>query len=102
MSKPEIFSVQPQVVAPGRGHQHGVVTEGRYIVTGDVVTLTDRDGRPVRDSDGRQYTAKLGSDHHKQVAARLTKKMWLAVKDKSRVDGFEGSLKHRYPRLGWM
>jgi|SRR6516164_10373884 hypothetical protein len=71
---PEIHTVFVQTEAP-KGNFPGRVVEGKYIVEGDQVTLTNRRGDPVRDAEGRTYTQKLiADDNPKQIAGRLTKK----------------------------
>ena len=71
---PEIHTVFVQTEAP-KSDFHGRVIEGKYIVEGDLVTLTNRRGDPVRDAEGRTCTQKLiADDNPKQIAGLLTKK----------------------------
>ena len=71
---PEIHTVFVQTEAP-KSDFHGRVIEGKYIVEGDQVTLTNRRGDPVGDAEGRTYTQKLiAGDNPKQIAGLLTKK----------------------------
>src|SRR5215472_1344967 len=55
---PEVHSVQVQIERP-KGTFAGRVVEGRYIVEGNVLSLTNHDGVPVRDAEGKAYTHKL-------------------------------------------
>ena len=71
---PEVHSVFIQIEAP-KGDFEGRVAEGCYIVEGDLVTLTNRYGNPVRDAEGKIISQKLlPGEHHKPVAGLLTKK----------------------------
>jgi hypothetical protein len=82
----EVFSVTVQIKAPSRDHP-GQVCHGCYTLTDGVVTLTDRDGHPVQDAHGRQYTRKLGPGStvaDADIAARsLTKEFRLALLSKT-------------------
>lgn len=64
-----------QISAPGKYDSDGQVCEGRYTISDDgVVTLTDYDGKPVRDKQGRTYERKPGANETPhQVAQRLTR-----------------------------
>jgi len=100
--KPEVLTCWAQVRAP-RGDDPGTVVEGAYTVTNNVVTLTDRQGVPVRDGDGNVYKKKVEhGDTAKAVAARMTKNLRLSLRGKDgRVGGFDrGPLV--YPKLGWL
>jgi len=71
---PEVHSVQVQIERP-KGRFEGRVVEGRYIVEDGVLSLTNHDGIPVRDAEGKAYTHKLEpGDNAKQIAGLLTKK----------------------------
>ena len=70
----EVQTVFVQTEAP-KGDFRGRVIEGKYIVEGDLVTLTNRRGDPVHDAEGKNYTQKLNvGDNPKQIAGLLTKK----------------------------
>ena len=56
----------------------GVVAEGKYMVDGDTVTLTDHAGTPVKNIHGRAYSRKIGTDVPIVVARRLTKEFYLS------------------------
>lgn len=73
---------------------------GHYTVKGDVLTMTDQDGNPVIDHQGKTFSQKLdGESLH--IAACMTKKIRLALQGKSRpgqVAGFNRPLV--YPKVG--
>jgi hypothetical protein len=52
----------------------GIVTEGFYTLDGDTLTMTDRDGIPLRDdNNGERITVRLlPTDNEKTVAKRTT------------------------------
>jgi len=93
----EIHTVFVQTEAP-KGNFPGRVVEGKYIVEGDQVTLTNRRGDPVRDAEGRTYTQKLiAGDNPKQIAGILTKKFAKARRGKNATPkGFGGPI--HYPK----
>jgi hypothetical protein len=91
---PEVHFVSPEIRRP-RGSDPGAVTVGAYVIEGDTVNLTDRNGRPVNDGNGKGYSRKIANgDTPKQVAAITTKQMWRSVRGKDRVSGFAGPLKY--------
>jgi hypothetical protein len=100
----EVFSVTVQIKAPSRDHP-GQVCHGCYTLTDGVVTLTDRDGHPVQDAHGRQYTRKLGPGStvaDADIAARsLTKEFRLALLSKT-LSGERFSRPLNYPKRGWL
>jgi hypothetical protein len=72
--KPETIFVQ--IKRPEAGSPQGIVAEGAYILEDGVVTLTDRNGEPAVDGDGRKYTHKLvGDEKARVIAGRLTKEL---------------------------
>jgi hypothetical protein len=95
----QVFTVATQVRAPKGPGDPGAMVEGCYVVTDDVVTLTDRQGNPVRDQHGKAYTRKIANgDSPKTIAARLTKDFRLMLRGKDgRVNGFDRPI--RYPKL---
>ena len=97
--KPEIRPVIVQIKPPG-DRDEGQVAEGRYVVADNVVTLTDRAGAPVRDSDGKTYSRKLSEgDNPHVIAGRLTKEFRLALLGKTKIKtGFSGPI--AYPKTG--
>jgi hypothetical protein len=59
-----------QIRAP-KGWDPGKILEGHYEVQGDVVTLVDKNGKPLKSED-EEYSRKLSAgDIPKQVAAQL-------------------------------
>jgi hypothetical protein len=71
MPKPQTVFVQ---IKPPKDSFPGQVAEGMFIVEDGVVILTDRDGKPARDSDGKRYEQKLAEGQNpKVIAARLTR-----------------------------
>jgi hypothetical protein len=54
--KPQFVTIQ---IKPPKGEFPGQTAEGAFIVVDDVVTLTDREGAPARDAEGRTYSQKL-------------------------------------------
>jgi len=97
---PEVQTVFVQTKAP-KGNFPGRVVEGKYIVEGDQVTLTNRRGDPVRDAEGRTYTQKLiADDNPKQIAGLLTKKFTKARRGNyAPPPGFSGPIE--YPKSSW-
>ena len=70
---------------------------GHYIVKDDVLTMTDKDGKPVVDLQGKTYSQRL--DGPRIIAARMTKKIRLELRGKSgKVAGFNRPLV--YPKIG--
>jgi hypothetical protein len=96
----QIHNVIVQISGPSDTHA-GVVAEGRYTVTDDVVTLVDHHGNPVRDKDGKKYCQKLqpGESAH-VIAGRMTKQFRTARRGKDKVEGFNRKID--YPDLGYV
>jgi len=96
---PEIHTVFVQTEAP-KGNFLGRVIEGKYIVEGDLVTLTNRRGDPVCDAEGKTYAQKLNvCDNPKQIAGLMTKKFAKARRGNNALPpGFSGPIK--YPKTG--
>ena len=80
----------------------GSVVEGCYLILDGEVVLTDRDGKPVQNHDGKAYRHKLQPGDDADVhARRLTKQFRLARRTKNgAVAGFGGPLD--YPKTGWL
>jgi len=99
----KIYAVQVQTHEPGGPGlmRFGAVAEGRYIIEDDTVIMTDANGIPAVDPDGRRYTHKLQpGEFHKTIAARLTKQLRGAMRELGgRVNGFDGR-PIDYPPLG--
>jgi hypothetical protein len=98
-SKPEVKTIAVQISPPTTSSPQGIIVEGAYIVTDGKVTLTDRDGRPVRDPDGRYHSQKLADgDNPRVIAARLTKKFRSVLRgDRKSASGFSSPL--NYPPI---
>ncbi len=96
-----IHTVFVQLEAPGGHCQYGRVAEGAYVVEDGVVILTDRAGKPARDSDGRTYKHKLqDGENPKRIAGRLTRKLRDALRDSSGgVEGFSGAINYPPTRV---
>jgi hypothetical protein len=71
-------------------------------VVDGVVHLTDRQGNPVRDHNGKLYSRKLeAGDTAKAVAGRLTKDFRYMLRGKDiRVNGFDRPSRH--PKERWV
>ena len=90
---PEVFSITVHIKPPRRDFP-GQVSHGCFTVADNVVTLTDRDGEPVRDDHGKLYTRKLvpptNAHADAEIAAGfLTKGFRLAMLGKTPA-GFSG------------
>ncbi len=92
----KVHTVYVQLAAPGGQYQFGKVAEGAYVVEDGVVILTDRDGKPARDSDGKRYEHKLqDGENAKRTAGRLTRKLRDALRDRSGgMEGFGGEINY--------
>jgi hypothetical protein len=80
------------------GDDPGQVAEGAFIVEDGVVILTDRDGNPARDDDGKFYKRKLADGQNpKVIAGRLTRELRSALRGKNApTNGFDGPI--HYPK----
>jgi hypothetical protein len=84
--------------APSRALPGGAVSQAYFVEEGGKVTLTDRDGRPVHDPEGRDCSRTLAeSDNPDQVAALLLRNLRTKVRG-DRVAGFDRPIV--YPK-GW-
>jgi hypothetical protein len=74
---------------------------GHYKVDGDMLTLVDAGGVPVRTNSGERITAHLlAGDEARRVASRLTLAHWRNQRAQNElVLGFNDPL--HYPRAGW-
>jgi hypothetical protein len=72
--------------------------EGAFIVEDGVVILTDREGNPAPDGDGKFYKQKLADGQNpKVITARMTRELRTALRGKNApVNGFDGPI--RYPK----
>lgn len=73
----EVHRVIAQLAPANKDTGHpGQVTYGYYTVEGDKLTMTDVEGRPIRDDRGDYYTQTLfPGDVAARVAQRLTKRI---------------------------
>jgi len=72
---------------------------GHYIIKDDVLTMTDKDGKPVVDLQGKTYSQRLDGENPRIIAACMTKKIRLELRGKSgKVAGFNRPLV--YPKIG--
>lgn len=94
-----IKSVVITTAKPSGPGDLGQVAEGFYFVENGVLTMTDRDGRPLRDENtGRQHTVRLlPGDDEKWEAKRKTLQLNRANRDE--MAGFHRPI--RYRNLGY-
>jgi hypothetical protein len=91
----EVKTVFVQIERPGKINPKGRVAEGRYIEADGMVTLTDRDGKPVRDDRGKMYSYKLkDGDNPHAIAGRLTKEFRLALRGEKPSTGFSSPINY--------
>lgn len=88
---------------PGKQDDHGQVTNGFYKLEGELLTMTDGDGTPMRKPNGDFYTHKLrAGENHNIIARVLTMEVWRMVHGKTKGDtsgtGFNRPL--NYPSSG--
>ena len=96
----EIKSVIVTTAKPSGPGDLGQVAEGFYMVTNGILTMTDIDGRPLRDDNtGRRREMKLLPGYD---VAGLAKKLTLQQYREANRDvmaGFGRTI--RYPDRGW-
>jgi hypothetical protein len=97
--KPQFVTIQ---IKPPKGEFPGQTAEGAFIVENDTVILTDREGNPARDGDGKFYKQKLvDGQNPKMIAGRLTRELRSALRGKDAAkNGFDGPI-HYAPLTGW-
>src|SRR5262245_37272484 len=89
--KPEVHLVIVEIELPSPRCPGGRSTRGHYIVTNGTVILTDPQGEPAADMSGKTYEHKLApNDDAHQIAGRLTKQLYNALRGSSRPRGFGG------------
>jgi hypothetical protein len=80
----EVKKVTVQIAAPSRRYPAGGVAFGYYTLIDGVVRLTDPQGKAAGLETGREYKHKLVGDESALAwAAKLTKQLRLALRDKS-------------------
>jgi hypothetical protein len=96
----EIKAVIAVVVNPTGKDDPGQCAEGWYFVENGTLTLTDRDGIPLRDeNNGQRITVRLlPGESEKTVAKRMTLRQHRAA-NRDEMAGFHRSI--RYPSRGW-
>jgi hypothetical protein len=89
------------VANPCGRNDTGQCAEGFYTLDGDLLTMTDRDGVPLRDENsGARITQRLAQgESDKAVAKRLTLKIHRAANG-DEMAGFNRPI--RYPKAGWV
>jgi hypothetical protein len=88
----KVETVLVQIERP-RGAFRGRVCEGCYVVEDGVLTMTDREGKPVLDDRGYPYTHK--GDNPETIAGRLTHKLRSALRGRNaQVQGFDSKIEY--------
>ena len=84
----KVEHVSAQVRAPRNGDQ-GVVVEGCFVVDGNRVTMTDREGKPTVDDEGKRWSREIPpSCTPQQIAARMAKELRIKFRSGERASGF--------------
>jgi hypothetical protein len=93
MPDPKVYKIIVQIRAP-EGDDPGQVTNGYYTLDGQVLTMTDGDGRPVRRGNGEQYIHRLQEgEGAAAVARRLTREVRTMARGET-VSGFHRKLNY--------
>lgn len=95
-----IKSVVVTTAKPSGPGDLGQVEQGFYFVENGVLTMSDRDGVPLRDeNNGRQIATRLlPGDDEKAAAKKLTLQQYRAA-NRDEMAGFGRAI--RYPSRGW-
>jgi hypothetical protein len=91
----EVKSVIVVTAKPTGPGDPGQCEEGFYTVTGQLLTMTDREGRPLRDDNtGRRHEMKLlPGDIPQQEAKRMTLRIQQA--NRNEMAGFGRTIRYR-------
>jgi hypothetical protein len=76
-----IHHIFPQVSPVSDSHPTGVVLETHYTVENDMVTLTNEEGKPLRNSFGNVIAQKLDGSTPAKIASRLALRDWHSARD---------------------
>jgi hypothetical protein len=96
----KVYYVEVQIKAPCRACPNGQFAFGHYTIVDGVLVMTDADGEPVVDGDGKRYTHKLrDSDNHQVIGAVLTRELRTALRGGT-VNGFDGPINYG-PQPRW-
>jgi hypothetical protein len=96
-----LHRVEVQIEAP-KGDFPGRTVQGVFTHENGVVTLTDHFGNPVRGTDGKTYSKKIGPEENPRVVAgRMTREFSKARRGKT-VNGFDGGPIQYPPLPEWM
>lgn len=98
--QPDVRTACVQLRKPNGDIDVGQVTYGYYIVEGDVLTMTDCDGFPVKDESGQTFThTLLPDDNPEAIGCHLTRKVRQALRKETPVqERFRQKIV--YPRTG--
>lgn len=84
----KVEPVFAQVRAPCNSDQ-GVTVEGCFVVDGNRVTMTDREGKPTVDDEGKRWSREIPpSCTPQQIAAQMTKEPRIKLRGGERASGF--------------
>jgi hypothetical protein len=88
------------VANPTGKDDRGIVAEGFYTRDGDTLTMTDRDGVPLRDdNNGERITHRLGAgENHVTIAKRTTLRLHRAERGDETSSAFNRRID--YPSRG--
>lgn len=95
----DVHSILVQIKPP-KGSFPGQVVLGYYTLIDDVVTLTDKNGRPAGAETGKKFSRKVepGQDA-RSIAAKMTKELRIALLPggKAAINGFDRPI--AYPKF---
>jgi hypothetical protein len=100
---PDVKEVTVTTRNPSGPGDVGSCEVGHYKVDGDLLTLVDAGGVPLRTNSGERITARLAAgDEARRVAYRLTLARWRNERDRNElVPGFNGPLHQSEPYGGY-